>query len=80
MLGNLLLIAYFKTAKQQRYCLASIYPKRPEEIFKLSEKMGVPEIAGFIPTESQIAQTLAVALSTYITWLMVKTIRDQNNY
>lgn len=38
------------------------------------------EISGFIPTETQIAQSVSVAVMTYITWLMVKTIRDQNKY
>ena len=57
-----------------------MYPNRPESMFALAKANAIENISGLVPTESQLAQFVAIALSSYLTFLMIKTIRDQNNY
>ena len=66
--------------KKGGYAFGNMYPKEAFEIFDIAEKGGVKQISGLIPTESQLAQGISISMSFWIMYVLLKTIRDQNQY
>ena len=78
ILGNSIVIAFIKS--QNDYMISSMYPKKPNEIYKLAESSGLKDIQGMVPTESQVAFAAYFGFLSWLIYQMVQTIRNQNSY
>lgn len=80
-LGNLLMFCTYSNpqAGGWTYCLSSMYPKMPAEILAHAEYCNT-EVSSAIPNEVDIASMLGVGASLFLSYQLLKLIKDQNSF
>ena len=56
-----------------------MHPVEPDKLYKVAQEKGT-DVGSIWPNELQIFQTSGVCFSLMMTYMMMKTIRDQNSY
>ena len=60
------------------YNLASMYPNKPADIYKIAQSANVPHVQGMIPTERTLFDCGILAGSVYLCYALLKVIRDRD--
>lgn len=82
LLGNVLIFVFLKGQPWYRggISFGSMYPRQPIELYNLANKHKIKQVAGLFPNEGHLIQGAVIGLSFWISFMLVKTITDQNTF
>ena len=56
-----------------------MYPHKPEAMYKFAQTNEVESISGLVPTEGQVFSLAMASMTTYLSYLMIKMMRQHSN-